>query len=200
MRFSVNGLLHNQFINRWSPRSFRTTPLTNEEILSLFEAARWSPSGFNEQPWRFVYASSDEARAKFTKALNEENAIWAMNAPLLVVVASCKTFSRNQKENPWHEFDAGAAWMSLALQAHYLGYASHAMGGFDAQKISEICNIDLRKYSIHCMVAIGEKESVEMLPESLWDRERPSQRKRLDEIRYKERMLEERYAEQQVSR
>lgn len=188
MRNIANSLVHEQFFKRWSPRAFDDCPLAENEIASLFEAARWAPSCFNEQPWRFVYVTSGMARAKLNAALNEANVIWAEKAPLLVVVASQKRFTRNQKENQWHQFDAGAAWMSLALQAHYLGLVSHAMGGFNAQAVSDVCDIDLQAFSILCVVAVGRQAAVASLPAVLQEREVPSERQSLGKIAYKDKM------------
>jgi len=176
MRSVDNSYTDQQFVNRWSPRAFHPTPLQDDEIHALFEAARWSPSCFNEQPWRFVIARSRETREKFHSILNDSNRLWAEKAPLLIVVACKKHFDHNQKGNRWCEFDAGAAWMALALQAHSLGLASHAMGGVDVNKAHQICNIDPELYSVICMVAVGRQAPLASLPTALQEREKPSGR------------------------
>jgi len=176
MRKADNNNTDQQFVNRWSPRAFHSTPLQDNEIEALFEAARWSPSCFNEQPWRFVFAKTSDDRKKFHTALIDANRLWAEKAPLLVVVACQKHFNHNQKENRWSEFDSGAAWMALALQAHSMGLAAHAMGGIDADKIHQTCNIDPNLYTVICMVAIGKQAPKKTLPAELQERETPSER------------------------
>jgi len=81
------------FIERWSPRAFLSEPVVEEDIKTIFEAARWSPSCFNEQPWRFVYAQQPEDLERFRSVLVEGNQIWANTAPLLVLVFSKKSFT-----------------------------------------------------------------------------------------------------------
>jgi nitroreductase len=89
--------LDNMFIERWSPRAFLPDPVENEDIKTIFEAARWSQSCFNEQPWRFVYAQQPGDLQKFQSALTEGNQVWANHAPLLAFAFSKKHFSHNEK-------------------------------------------------------------------------------------------------------
>ncbi|MBP6738082.1 MAG: nitroreductase family protein, partial [Rhodobacteraceae bacterium] len=124
-----------QFLGRWSPRAFTAETMGEETLLTLLEAARWAPSAVNVQPWRFAWGlrgdSGFEAIANTLVPFNG----WAKQAAALVVVASKTTRTasdRSEAANPSHAFDAGAAWMSLALQAHLAGWAAHGMGGFDA--------------------------------------------------------------------
>ena len=122
------------FTDRWSPRAFRSDPLPEHQIKSLFEAARWAPSCFNEQPWLFVYATGAEERRKFVSVLVEKNQRWASKCPLLMFVLTRRKFQEGGRENRHAPFDAGAAWVSLALQARRLGLYAHAMAGFNLEK------------------------------------------------------------------
>lgn len=150
--------------------------------MSLFEAARWSPSCFNEQPWRFVYAQDDKLRSQFLNVLVEGNQVWAKSAPVLMAVFAKKKFAYNGKPNRWAEFDTGAAWMSLNLQALSLGLHCHGMAGYSEDRIYEVCNVDRSEYQSICMVAIGKKDSKQKLPEELQKNESPNDRKPLDVI------------------
>jgi len=164
------------FTDRWSPRSFLQDPIPPEQIAILFEAARWAPSSSNEQPWRFYYAVGEAARRRFAETLVPANRVWASSAPLLIYVTSTLRFRRSGEINRWHGFDAGAAWMSLALQARRLGLYSHAMGGFDRRKAAELLNIDDREIQIHAAVAVGRRGDAGQLPEALQSREQPNTR------------------------
>ncbi len=96
------------FYERWSPRSFIKEQISKEQLLSLFEAARWAPSCFNEQPWLFIYAVSQEDHARFLSTLVEQNQIWARNAPVLAFAISRRYFTKSGKENRHAAFDTAA--------------------------------------------------------------------------------------------
>lgn len=170
------------FIDRWSPRSLGGPALTEVELNALFEAARWAPSCYNEQPWEFHYATSDMARERFAAALVEKNRQWAVQAPLLVFVTARRAFSANGKVNRHAVFDAGAAWMSLALQARRLGLHAHAMAGFSIDKAAEVLGLSLEEYEIMAAVAVGRRVTPERLPEDLRAMESPNQRRPRSEI------------------
>src|SRR6266704_1137246 len=113
------------FYRRWSPRAMSGEPLSEQELMRLFEAARWAPSTYNEQEWRFLYARRDTPHwLTFFDLLVKGNQAWCRNAAVLVVVLARKTFTRNGKPNPVHLFDTGSAWQNLALQATILGLVS----------------------------------------------------------------------------
>jgi nitroreductase len=175
--------IHDQFTERWSPRAFKDTALTEAELLPLFEAARWAPSASNNQPWRFAYGlRGDEGFAKIAEALVPGNRLWAEKAAALVAVASATTVERDGKSSPnsWHAFDAGTAWGYFALQAHHAGLAAHAMGGFDAAKLAE--NLKLPEgYVLHAVVAVGHRGAPELLSEPLKSREAPNGRRPISE-------------------
>ena len=171
-----------QFIDRWSPRAFEPTPLTDAQLSTLFEAARWSPSCYNDQPWLFVYAVTPEDRARFAEALVPANQVWAGRAPLLLYVLCRRRFRHNGQENRHAPFDAGAAWMALALQARRLGLHAHAMAGFSREKAGAILGVPQEDYDIMAAVAVGCRGAAELLPEEMAAREKPSDRQPLAEV------------------
>src|SRR6185437_5585799 len=110
------------FIERWSPRAMNGEPLDNAELMRLFEAARWAPSTYNEQEWRFLYAPRDTPHwPAFFGLLMEANQAWCHRAAVLIVVLSHKVFARDGRPNPVHTFDSGAAFENLALQGAAMG-------------------------------------------------------------------------------
>ncbi len=173
------------FTARWSPRSFVPQAISDKDLMTILEAARFAPSAMNAQPWRFVYAHRDTPEfEKLASALIEFNAMWAKNASALVLIFSQKTVTSDAgEEKPFysHAFDAGAAWMSLALQAHMLGYHAHAMGGVLHDKAMELFNVP-SSFRLEVGVAIGTRGEKEALPERLQEREAPSARKPLSAI------------------
>ena len=184
MRKTESSKLESMFIERWSPRALSSEPISEEDIYALFEAARWSPSCYNEQPWRFVYAHQDQDIKQFRSVLVEANQVWANNAPLLIFVFGKKHFTANGKPNRWSGFDSGAAWMALALQANQLGLYTHAMGGFDANKAYDVTGMDASEYDVICAVAVGKLGEPKALPEGLKEREIKSARKSINEIAF----------------
>ena len=169
-------------LNRLSPRSMTGETLSDDDIMSLFEAARWAPSSYNNQPWRFIYAKRNTKHwDRFLNFLVEGNKIWAKNAALLVVVISRKNFEFNEKPAITHQFDAGSAWENLALEASSRGIVAHGMQGFDYKK----AGVDLGippDFEVMAMIAIGKKGSTEILPPELQEKEKLTDRKPLKEI------------------
>ena len=172
------------FLDRHSPRSFTDATLTEADLLGLLEAARWAPSASNNQPWRFVYGlRGDDGFTRIADTLVPFNRSWAEKAAALVVVASSATVEKDgvANPNPWHAFDTGAAWMSLALQAHLNGLFAHAMGGFDKAKATDLLGVP-EGYDLHAVVAIGTQGAADIVPEALRAREVPSPRRPLAEV------------------
>lgn len=170
------------FVNRWSPRAMTGEPLEEDEYLPLFEAARWAPSAFNNQHWRFLYASrEDDEWDTFVDLLNDANQAWATDAAVLAVIVSKTTFDHNDEPAPVHSFDTGAAWENLALEGARRGLAVHGMAGFDYERATEALDVP-DEFEVEAMVAIGERAPSETLPEELQEREQPSGRKPLGEI------------------
>ena len=147
------------FLERWSPRSFSGEAMPDSELSRLFEAARWTPSSSNRQPWRFLYAKRDTPDwALFFELLNPGNQRWAGDASVLLAVVSKRNApvkdTDEMRENYSHSFDTGAACMALALQAAALGWAAHAMGGFDLDRAVAVLRIP-NDYRMECMIAVG---------------------------------------------
>ncbi|MFN4191707.1 MAG: nitroreductase family protein [Tabrizicola sp.] len=174
-----------QFPARWSPRSFTGRALTEAEVMSLLEAARWAPSASNHQPWRLVWALRDEAAfAAIRDTLTGANPSWAGRAGALIVVVSRDlVINREGAEVPNRTaaFDTGAAWMSLALQAQSMGLVTHAMGGVDRAALAAVVALP-EGHTIQCVVAVAEQGPAEALPDDLRAREQPSQRKAVSEF------------------
>lgn len=166
MRDVQSDRVHRQFVDRWSTRKFKPDPVDPEDLKAIFEAARWAPSSFNAQPWVIVHSTTAEERDRIASVLNERNAAWAATAPHLAILFARKRFEHNDKANPWAAFDSGAAWMSLALQAHLLGYSAHAMAGFDASMAYEVSGMDPEDVDALCVVATGRPADTEEEPRS----------------------------------
>jgi nitroreductase len=173
------------FLDRWSPRAFDPTPLPEEDIASLFEAARWAPSCFNEQPWLFVYGTSEEERETFLEILVERNRLWARNAPVLAILFARRIFAHGGRLNRWAGLDCGAAWVSLAFQARLMGLYAHGMAGFSQPKAYELLNVPKEKYEAMCAIAIGAYGDINSLPDEIKETEQPNERKPLAEVAVK---------------
>jgi nitroreductase len=174
------------FLQRWSPRSFTGATMPEYELFTILEAARWAPSAFNSQPWRFVYARRDTGHwPKLLGLLTESNQRWAKNASALVILVSKTTMLLRgaEKEVPsWsHSLDAGAAWCSLALQAARSGWAAHGMVGFDKERAVSELGVPAG-YRVEAAIAVGRRGDKSLLPESLQAREQPSGRVPLREL------------------
>jgi len=168
------------FLERWSPRAFTNEIISEAELKALFEAARWAPSSYNSQPWRFIYARRGTAHWQtLLGLLNEFNQSWAKNAAALVVIVSKETMAvpgkAEEVPSHSHSFDAGAAWANLALQAVRLGWQAHGMVGFDRQRALSELKVPAG-YRVEAAVAIGKPGDKAQLPEALQARETPSQR------------------------
>lgn len=172
------------FPRRWSPRAMSGEGISEEELLRLLEAARWSPSSYNGQPWRFLYARRDTpAWDTFYDLLVDFNQTWCAGAAALVVVCSRTTFERNGKPARTHSYDTGAAWMALALQGSLSGLVVHGMQGFDYDRAREALGVP-EGFEVEAMAAVGRPGEVDDLPEDLRDKEKPSGRKELGEIAF----------------
>jgi len=171
------------FPNRWSPRAMTGESLPESEFRPLFEAARWAPSAFNNQHWRFVYATrEDDEFGTFLDLLNEHNRSWADDAAVLVAIFSKRTLDHNDEPAATRSFDTGAAWQNLALEGTRRGLAVHPLAGFDWESVHDALDVPEAEFDAEAMVAIGERADPETLPEDLRDREEPSGRKPLSEI------------------
>jgi nitroreductase len=158
-------------------------PLVDEDLFPLFEAARWAPSSYNCQLWRFIIARRQyqEEFERFFSLLTPGNQVWTKNAGALVVVASRTRFEYNDKPSITHSFDAGAAWENLALEATRRELVAHAMQGFDYERAKTELSIPC-DFDVNAMIAIGRRAPAENLPDKYRAMERPSERRPLHEI------------------
>ncbi|MES2258918.1 MAG: nitroreductase family protein [Pseudomonadota bacterium] len=181
------------FLHRWSPRAFTAEPLPESQLMTLLEAARWAPSCFNSQPWRFLYARRDTPDwDRFVGLLTPDNQVWAKNASALVFVVS-NTLMKNPAaapgaagEDEWvpsytHSFDAGAAWAQLGLQSTLQGLRAHGIIGIDMERTRLELNVP-DNYRIEAAIAIGRQAPIETLGEDLQKKEQPSVREPLSVI------------------
>lgn len=174
------------FTDRWSPRAFTGEAIDDATLFRFLEAARWAPSGFNSQPWRFVYGHRDTpAWQPIFDSLSAYNQGWAHRASVLVAVISSTLWQQAGKSEPQpatsHSFDTGAAWASLAFQATLSGWHAHGMGGFDKEKLRTSIGVPA-DHVLEAVIAIGRQADKSVLPEALQARESPNQRRPLKEI------------------
>ena len=146
----------NDFIlNRWSSRAMSEELMTDEQMMTLFEAVRWAPSSYNAQLWRFIYGK--RGTKHFDRLFNllvPFNQSWAIHASFLILVISRDNFTYNDEPSRTHSFDAGAALENLALQGYINGFVVHGMEGFDYDKAKTECNIP-DGYTVEAMFAVG---------------------------------------------
>jgi nitroreductase len=178
--------IHPIFLERWSPRAYTGEPMPQAVLHTILEAARWAPSSYNSQPWRFLYALRDTPHwAKFLDLLNPFNQSWAKQASALIVAVSESTMlppgAEKRIPSHSHSFDAGAGWGYLALQAHLSGYPAHAMVGFDMERAFATLNVP-EGYRVEAAIALGKQGPASLLPEGLASREKPSPRNPLASI------------------
>ena len=168
------------FLDRWSPRAFDGVAMPQEDLLTIFEAARWAPSAFNVQPWRMLYAHRESAEwERFLGLLIPWNRSWAHSASALVYILSDTLTESRSGETSLshsHSFDAGAAWACLALQAARMGYHAHGMSGVDFDRARSELAVPER-FRIEAAVALGRIGDPATLDEKLRAREEPSGRK-----------------------
>lgn len=165
---------------RWSPRAFVKTAISDADLALLFEAARWAPSCFNAQPWAF-HVSTDKTFDAYHDLLLEGNQQWAGQASVLGFVVVKKTFPHNGKPNAYAEFDAGAAWMAMTLQARQMGLYTHGMGGIKHEEVAAYLKLD-DDHKVVCGFAIGVAAAPDTLPDELAAKEKPSPRKSLSDV------------------
>ena len=169
------------FYERWSPRAMSGQIVSDEELMPLFEAARWAPSSSNEQPWRFLYARNGTPEWNlFYDLLVPFNQEWCKNGSVLVMILSKKTSTRGGI-NQCHSFDTGSAWENLCLQGHMKGLVVHGMAGFDYEKARVVLKISA-DFEVEAMCVIGKPAEAHVLSKDLQAREKPSSRKALHEI------------------
>ena len=162
-------------LNRWSPRSMSGETLSDEELMPLFEAARWAPSSSNKQPWRFLYGKQGtEGWQKLFSLLVPSNQAWCARGAALALILS-------DKSSATHSFDTGMACQNLALEGSAQGLVVHFMEGFDYKRAREVFELP-DSIHIEAMLVVGKKEAKDKLPPHLQKREEPSSRKPLAEF------------------
>ncbi len=184
-KIDTNASIHELIASRWSGRAYDPDkPVTREQITSLIEAARWAPSCYGDQPWRFIIFDKTTSSTDWENALSclaEGNREWARNAPLLLLACSDSILSQNGNPNRWGQYDTGAASENLCLQATALGLMVHQMGGYDADKATELFNIP-KQYTPMAMIAVGYQLPENEIPEDMKEREHnPRNRNALEE-------------------
>lgn len=178
--------IHELIANRWSGRAYDASQgVSQEQVISLLEAARWAPSCFGDQPWRYVVCNKADNLQAWQAAFDclvPGNQSWAVNAPVLLLICADTLFSHNDKPNKWAPYDTGAATENLCLQATALGLMAHQMGGFDADKARAAFKVPER-YQILAMVTVGYQANVESLTGETKERETAARsRKPLNEL------------------
>ncbi|MEH0156152.1 nitroreductase family protein [Limibacter armeniacum] len=179
---SINSLIE----RRWSPRAFSDRLIEPNKIHQLFKAASWAASSFNEQPWRFIYATKDqpEGYKNLLDCLVEFNQQWATSAPLLILSVASKKFQHNDTVNrhAWH--DVGQAAATMAIQATELGLYMHQMAGFDSEKAQKTLGIP-DEFEPVAMIAVGYIGDPNSLPDGLREKETaPRSRKSLEDFTF----------------
>lgn len=175
--------IHSLLRARYSPHAFADEPIAEPVLERLLEAARWAPSSFNEQPWRFVVADrrrDSDTHQALVEVLAEGNQAWARDAPVLVLTAAETTFDFNGEENPHARHDVGLAVAQLTVQATAEGLGVHQMAGFDAEAAREAFALPEGVEPV-TVIGIGYPGSPEQLPDELAEREQaPRERLPLD--------------------
>lgn len=179
---SADGVLP-VLLERWSPRAFADRDVSSADLKTIFEAARWAPSSYNEQPWRFfVGHRGSETYDKIFDALVPSNQAWAKSAPVLILGVTKTRFSHNDTPNNYAAHDLGAAMALMAVEATALGLAAHQMAGFDWAKARELFAIP-ETYAMGSVMALGYQGELTDLPEKFQAQEQaPRSRKPLSEI------------------
>jgi nitroreductase len=177
--------IHPLFLQRCSLYAMSGQPMSDQELFPLFEAARFAPSSYNNQPWRFIYAHRETPQwSPLFDLLVDFNKEWCRQSAVLIVLLSSNAFASGKPART-HSFDTGAAWMSLALEGASRGYIVHGMEGFDYEKAYKVLEIPRgeKGYTVEAMAAIGKRGEESALPLQWKERENQVKpRKTLQEI------------------
>ncbi|MBN3875009.1 MULTISPECIES: nitroreductase family protein [unclassified Nostoc] len=181
---STDYPIHELLAERWSPYAFQDRPVSEADLRSLFEAARWSASSYNEQPWNYLIATKDNSDQfqQLLSCLVEGNQIWAKDAPVLALAIVSLKFTRNHKDNRAAIHDLGAASSNLTVEATARGIYIHQMIGILPDKARDLFNIP-EDFEAWTGMAIGYQGDPMTLPDGLKERDlTPRQRKPLDQF------------------
>lgn len=176
--------IHDLIRKRWSPRAFSDQVVDPDLIRRLFDAARWAPSSFNEQPWRFVVATKDQSQEydRLSQVLNDFNTTWATTAPVLMLTLAKNQFDLDDRTNKHAGHDLGQAVSYMTFEATRHDLYLHQMAGILPDKARELFHIP-EHYTPMTMIALGYLGDIDVLPEDLQQKEK-GERSRLsiDEI------------------
>ncbi|MDR1889072.1 MAG: nitroreductase family protein [Zoogloeaceae bacterium] len=183
---SVENGVNPIFVNRWSPRAYDESSISEAELKTLFEAARWTPSAYNAQPWRFIYARRGTPQwATFLELLIPYNRVWAERASALVIAVSAQEFvppgATEAIDTGTPSYDTGAAVGYLVLQASIVGLAAHIITGFDKEAARRVLEIP-ENYNVESAIVIGRRGNPEILSPELRARETPNDRQPLQNL------------------
>jgi nitroreductase len=181
---SAGAAVDPMFTDRWSSRAFTSATLSEDQIASLFEAAHWAPSASNRQPWTFVYATDGPDRDRFNALLSENNALWAPNASMMVLVFA-RIVDADGNKIRTAQFDTGAAWMSLALQANRMGLNTRAIGGIDLDAAYEVAGVSPDEFLTICGIVVGTRGTDNDIHPRMVKQNHANDRKGVGEIAFK---------------
>lgn len=157
-----------EIASRWSPRYYSDKKISEEDLNIIFEAARWTPSAHNRQPWHFFLVEKGTASyKKLFSTLDEYNQSWAKTAPVLIV--ACAIIKDNDGKNEHAFYDLGAAVLSMILQARHLGYYSRQMALFNKEKVKK--HFHLENLEPFIIIALGKIGDFNSAPKQIIDYE-----------------------------
>jgi len=171
MKAETSVPVHEIIATRRSPRSFNeTATINNDDLTAILEAARWAPSAFNGQPWRFfVGKRGDEVFGQILSTLGDFNKSWAKNSSALILVAG-KTVKGDGSIHADYQYDCGLAVAQLVVETHHRGLIAHQMTGFDKAVAQEVLSIAAELIPV-VVIAVGTQDAPEKLAGPLLERE-----------------------------
>jgi nitroreductase len=174
--------IHETIANRWSGRAYDAAQSVSQaQITALLEAARWAPSCYGDQPWRFIVWHKQADAVAWQQAfdcLAPSNQAWVKDAPLLILGCADTLFNHNHQPNRWAQYDTGAAVENLCLQATSMGLMAHQLGGFNADLTREKFNIP-SQFTPMAMISVGVPADIATLTGDVLTRETASRSRRL---------------------
>lgn len=179
--------IHELLTRRWSARAFASKPISDDSLQSFFEAARWSPSSMNAQPWMYIYAhkSDTEAYEKLSSCIMDGNKQWCDNAPLLILSLANTIFTASGDKNRHALHDVGSANTSLLIQAASMNVYGHMLGGFHYERTRKVFKLPKHLEPV-CFIALGYLDDPENLEEPFRTREVTARvRKKVGEFVFK---------------
>jgi nitroreductase len=180
----TNYPIHELLAERWSPYAFQDRLVSEADLCSLFEAARWAASSYNEQPWSYIVSTKEnpELFQQLLSCLVDANQFWAKDAPVLALGIVSHKFTRNQEDNRAAIHDLGLATSNLVVEATARGICVHQMIGILPDKARELFEIP-EGYEAWTAMAIGYQGDPMTLPDALKERDlMPRQRKPLEQF------------------